>query len=60
MLFNSYIFILFFLPLCIFGYFLLNKLHKDIYAKVFLLGMSLWFYGFLISGIYRLLFVVYC
>ena len=46
MLFNSYIFILFFLPLCIFGYFLLNKLHKDIYAKVFLLGMSLWFYGY--------------
>jgi len=46
MIFNSYIFILFFLPICLVGYFLLNhfKLHKT--AMFFLLGMSLWFYGY--------------
>ena len=46
MLFNSYIFILLFLPLCLVGYFGLN--HKGHYtlAQAFLLGMSLWFYGF--------------
>ena len=45
MLFNSYIFILGFLPLCLIGYFALNhfKLRKT--ALLFLLGMSLWFYG---------------
>ncbi|MGN0306145.1 MAG: MBOAT family O-acyltransferase [Lachnospiraceae bacterium] len=49
MLFNSYIFILFFLPLSIIIYFLLNKYA---YGKsgqaglVWLFGMSLWFYGY--------------
>lgn len=46
MLFNSYIFILLFLPLCVMGYFLLNKFQKYNLALVFLLGMSLWFYGY--------------
>ncbi len=46
MLFNSYIFILAFLPLCLFGYFFLNKLNKYNIAQAFLLGMSLWFYGY--------------
>lgn len=46
MLFNSYIFILFFFPLCIIGYFYLNALNKNNYAQIFLLGMSLWFYGY--------------
>ena len=46
MLFNSYIFILLFLPLCIAGYFLLNRI-KPVVANVYLLGMSLWFYGYL-------------
>ncbi len=46
MLFNSYIFILLFLPLCILGYFGLNRIKKTGLAQVFLLGMSLWFYGF--------------
>ena len=45
MLFNSYIFILLFLPLCIAGYFLLNRLGKERLALAYLLGMSLWFYG---------------
>lgn len=46
MLFNSYIFILLFLPICILGYFGLNHLKKYNLAQAFLLGMSLWFYGY--------------
>ena len=46
MLFNSYIFIFLFLPICIVGYFLLNKTGKYQLGHVFLLGMSLWFYGY--------------
>ena len=69
MLFNSYIFILFFLPLCLIGYHTLNHFRLYRPGVLFLLGMSLWFYGYfnpsyllLISGsivfnyaIYRLL-----
>lgn len=46
MLFNSYIFILLFFPLCLFGYFGLNHLRRYTLAQAFLLGMSLWFYGY--------------
>lgn len=46
MLFNSYIFLLVFLPLCLVGYFGLNHLGRYTLAQVFLLGMSLWFYGY--------------
>lgn len=46
MLFNSYIFILFFLPLALALYFGLNKLGKEKVAMVFLIGMSLWFYAY--------------
>ena len=46
MLFNSYIFIFLFLPICILGYFLLNCTGKYQLGKAFLLGMSLWFYGY--------------
>ena len=46
MLFNSYIFILLFLPLCLVGYFGLNHMGRYTLAQAFLLGMSLWFYGF--------------
>ncbi len=46
MLFNSYIFILAFLPITIIGYFGLNRLGRTEAAKVFLLGMSFWFYGY--------------
>ena len=46
MLFNSYIFVLLFLPLCVIGYFALNRI-KTGAANLFLLGMSLWFYGYL-------------
>lgn len=46
MLFNSYIFILLFLPVTLTGYFLLNRFNKNTLAKIFLLIMSLWFYGY--------------
>ena len=45
MLFNSYLFILCFLPLCIIGYFSLNHFHSKA-GLAFLVGMSLWFYGY--------------
>ena len=50
MLFNSYIFIFLFLPICIIGYFLINKTGKYKIGHGFLLGMSLWFYGYFNPG----------
>lgn len=50
LLFNSYIFILLFLPLCLIGYFGLNHFRKYNLAQAFLLIMSLWFYGFFHAG----------
>lgn len=49
MLFNSYIFILLFLPISIIGYFAFNYFQagrKRLWGLAFLLGMSLWFYGY--------------
>lgn len=46
MLFNSYIFVLLFLPLVIVGYFGINHFRKYKLANLFLIGMSLWFYGY--------------
>lgn len=46
MLFNSYLFILFFLPVCVAVYFLLHHIGQVKAAKIWLLGMSLWFYGY--------------
>ena len=46
MLFNSYVFILAFLPLCLIGYFGLNHFHKYSLGQFFLLAMSLWFYAY--------------
>lgn len=45
MQFNSYFFILFFLPTSVIGYFLLNRI-KPATGLLYLLGMSLWFYGY--------------
>lgn len=50
MLFNSYIFILLFQPLCLIGYFGLNHFGKYTLAQGFLFGMSLWFYGYFHPG----------
>ncbi len=44
MLFNSYIFVLLFLPVAVVFYHLINKTGKHALAKLFLLAMSLWFY----------------
>ena len=46
MLFNSYIFIFLFLPLVLAGWYLFNNLKAYRLAKLFLAGMSLWFYGY--------------
>lgn len=46
MVFNSYIFIFIFLPICIVGYFWLNRCGKYTAAKAFVLFMSMWFYGY--------------
>lgn len=50
MLFNSYIFIFLFLPLTLIGWFFLNKIEKYKLAQIFLIGMSLWFYGYFNPG----------
>ena len=46
MQFNSYIFILCFLPIALILYYTFHHFGKDKLAKAFLLGMSLWFYGY--------------
>lgn len=45
MLFNSYIFIFLFLPLCLIGFYILQN-KKATLAKVWLTCFSLWFYGY--------------
>lgn len=46
MLFNSYLFIFIFLPLTLLGWYFLNYRKAWQGAKLFLAGMSLWFYGY--------------
>ncbi len=46
MLFNSYIFIFLFFPICLIGYYSLLRARQVRAAKVFLIGMSFWFYGY--------------
>lgn len=46
MLFNSYIFVFLFFPICLLGYYGLIHFRKTVAAKVFLIAMSLWFYGY--------------
>lgn len=46
MLFNSYIFILFFLPITLILYFGLNRMGKEVLAKCMLICMSLCFYAY--------------
>ena len=46
MLFNSVVFITVFLPLALLGWYLLQQLKNPGYAKIFLIGMSFWFYGY--------------
>ena len=46
MLFNSYIFVFLFFPICLIGYYGLTHLQKAAAAKLFLIAMSFWFYGY--------------
>ncbi len=46
MLFNSVVFIALFLPLALAGWYLLQQVENPGFSKVFLIGMSLWFYGY--------------
>lgn len=46
MLFNSYIFLLLFLPVTLIGFFGANKIGKHNLATAFLIVMSFWFYGY--------------
>lgn len=46
MLFNSYYFIFLFFPIALAGYYLLNYVNRYRTANIFLIGMSLWFYGY--------------
>lgn len=58
MVFNSYIFILLFLPLTVMGYFFINKVCTVKYEQAGLLWlffMSLWFYGYDTPGFIPLL-----
>ena len=45
MLFNSYIFMLLFLPLALAGYYICNGKEKYEWGKLWLTAMSLWFYA---------------
>ena len=45
MLFNSYIFVFLFFPICLLGYYGLLHAHRTAAAQVFLIAMSFWFYG---------------
>lgn len=51
MLFNSYAFVFLFFPVCLLGFYIcraaIRAKGKDWLLKVFLIAMSLWFYGFL-------------
>lgn len=46
MLFNSYIFVFVFFPICLLGYYVLLRKGNPGGTKVFLTAMSLWFYGY--------------
>ncbi len=46
MLFNSYIFVFIFFPICLLGYYGLLYFRQEKAAKIFLIAMSLWFYGY--------------
>ena len=45
MLFNSYLFVFIFLPVSLIGYYLMGQKIGGMAAKLWLIAMSLWFYG---------------
>lgn len=50
MLFNSYLFVFVFFPICLLGYYGLLHAGKTALSRVFLIAMSLWFYGYFNPG----------
>ncbi len=46
MLFNSYVFVFLFFPICLLGYYGLLHWQKPAAARVFLIAVSFWFYGY--------------
>jgi D-alanyl-lipoteichoic acid acyltransferase DltB (MBOAT superfamily) len=56
MLFNSHIFIFLFLPLTLIGFYLIKRANARA-AKVWLIGMSLWFYGYFNTGYLAIMIV---
>lgn len=46
MLFNSYVFLFLFFPITLLGYYILKSLKLAVPMKLWLIGMSLWFYGY--------------
>ena len=46
MVFSSYVFILLFLPAVLIAYYALSFIHNSIYQRLFLIGASLFFYGY--------------
>ena len=46
MLFNSYIFLFVFLPVTIIGYFIINRLHRLMFGKLWLVACSMFFYAY--------------
>lgn len=60
MLFNSYIFIFLFFPICLLGFYLLQRKFASA-AKIWLIGFSLWFYGYFnIRYLCIMLFSILC
>ncbi len=57
MLFNSYIFIFIFFPMCITGFYALASRNLGTAAKIWVIGFSLWFYGFF-SPSYLLIMII--
>lgn len=61
MLFNSYIFIFLFFPVCLIGYYSLIRWKKREAAQLFLIAMSFWFYGyFQINYLLIMIFSIAC
>ena len=56
MLFNSYIFVFAFLPICLAGFYILKRFGSDRAVKIWLIAFSLWFYGYF--NLYYLLIMI--
>lgn len=60
MLFNSYLFVLFFLPATVAGYYLFHHFRFHSFSKAYLIGMSLWFYGYFNLNYLAIILVSVC